>query len=92
MKTVFKSFKEFLETPEEEMMYKHDIDEQAPSSADHKKMRDFTYHHVQNTEKDHPTIKRMFIKKFGAHNVKHFDKHVSNLLDQYDPEAKKMVK
>ena len=34
----------------------------------------------------------MFIKKFGAHNVKHFDRHVSNLLDQYDPEAKKMVK
>jgi len=34
----------------------------------------------------------MFIKKFGAHNVKHFDRHVSALLDQYDPEAKKMVK
>ena len=92
MKQNFKSFKEFLETPVEEMMYQHDIEEQAPSSADRKKMRDFTYHHVQNTEKDHPTIKRMFIKKFGAHNVKHFDKHVSNLLDQYDPEAKKMVK
>ena len=92
MKQNFKSFKEFLETPVEEMMYQHDIEEQAPTSADHKKMRDFTYHHVQNTEKDHPTIKRMFIKKFGAHNVKHFDKHVSNLLDQSDPEAKKMVK
>ena len=47
---------------------------------------------VQNTQKDHPTIKRMFIKKFGAHNVKHFDRHVSALVDQYDPEAKKMVK
>ena len=68
------------------------IEEQAPSRADHKKMRDFTYHHVQNTEKDHPTIKRMFIKKFGSHNVKHFDRHVSALVDQYDPEAKKMVK
>ena len=72
--------------------FKEYIEEQAPSSADRKKMRDFTYHHVQNTEKDHPTIKKMFIKKFGAHNVKHFDRHVSALLDQYDPEAKKMVK
>ena len=89
MKQNFKSFKEFLETPAEEMMYQHDIEEQAPSSADRKKMRDFTYHHVQNTEKDHPTIKKMFIKKFGAHNVKHFDRHVSALVDQYDPEAKK---
>ena len=78
-----KSFKEFLQT---------ELEEQTPSRADHKKMRDFTYHHVQNTEKDHPTIKRMFIKKFGAHNVKHFDRHVSALVDQYDPEAKKMVK
>ncbi len=38
-----KSFKEYLE-------------EQAP---DHKKMRDFTYHHVTNTDKDHPTIKKI---------------------------------
>tara|TARA_R100001480_G_scaffold100675_3_gene104480 strand:+ start:76 stop:345 length:270 start_codon:yes stop_codon:yes gene_type:complete len=89
MKTIFKSFKEFLETPPEEMMYSEDVNEQIPSKADHKKMRDFTYHHVQNTQKDHPTIKRMFIKKFGSHNVKHFDKHVSALVDQYDPEAKK---
>ena len=42
-----KSFKEFLQT---------DLEEQAPSRADHKKMRDFTYHHVTNTDKDHPTI------------------------------------
>ena len=39
--------------------FKEYIEEQAPTSADHKKMRDFTYHHVQNTEKDHPTIKKM---------------------------------
>ena len=98
MKTIFKTFKEFYETPADEMMYSEDVNEQpstryggAPiaSKADHKKMRDFTYHHVQNTQKDHPTIKRMFIKKFGSHNVKHFDKHVSALVDQYDPEAKK---
>ena len=89
MKTTFKTFKEFLDTPPEEMMYNHDLDEQAP---DHKKMRDFTYHHVTNTEKDHPTIKKMFIKKFGAQNLKHFNKHVSAIVDQYDPEAKKMVK
>jgi len=89
MKTIFKSFKEFYDTPPEEMMWNEDVNEQIPSKADHKKMRDFTYHHVQNTEKDHPTIKRMFIKKFGSHNVKHFDKHVSALVDQYDPEAKK---
>ena len=54
MKTTFKTFKEFLDTPPEEMMYNHDLDEQAPSSADRKKMRDFTYHHVQNTEKGSP--------------------------------------
>ena len=89
MKTIFKTFKEFYETPAEEMMYSEDVNEQIPSKADHKKMRDFTYHHVQNTQKDHPTIKKMFVKKFGAHNVKHFDKHVSALVDQYDPEAKK---
>jgi len=89
MKTIFKSFKEFYDTPPEEMMWNEDVNEQIPSKADHKKMRDFTYHHVQNTEKDHPTIKKMFVKKFGAHNVKHFDKHVSALVDQYDPEAKK---
>jgi len=89
MKTIFKTFKEFYETPAEEMMYSEDVNEQIPSKADHKKMRDFTYHHVQNTQKDHPTIKKMFIKKFGSHNVKHFDKHVSALVDQYDPEAKK---
>ena len=89
MKTIFKTFKEFYETPAEEMMYSEDVNEQIPSKADHKKMRDFTYPHVQNTQKDHPTIKKMFVKKFGAHNVKHFDKHVSALVDQYDPEAKK---
>jgi len=89
MKTIFKSFKEFYDTPPEEMMWNEDVNEQIPSKADHKKMRDFTYHHVQNTQKDHPTIKKMFVKKFGAHNVKHFDKHVSALVDQYDPEAKK---
>ena len=68
--------------------FKEYIEEQAPTSADHKKMRDFTYHQVQNTEKDHPTIKKMFIKKFGAHNVKHFDRNVRNLFDQYHQEAK----
>ena len=72
-----KSFKEFLQT---------ELEEQAP---DHKKMRDFTYHHVVNTDKDHPTIKKMFVKKFGAHNLKHFDRHVSAIVDEYDPEAKK---
>ena len=81
MKTIFKSFKEFYDTPPEEMMYSEDVNEQIPSKADHKKMRDFTYHHVQNTQKDHPTIKKMFVKKFGAHNVKHFDRHVSALVD-----------
>lgn len=75
-----KSFKEFLQT---------DLEEQAPSKADHKKMRDFTYHHVTNTDKDHPTIKKMFVKKFGSHNLKHFDRHVSAIVDEYDPEAKK---
>jgi hypothetical protein len=48
-----KSFKEFLQT---------ELEEQTPSRADHKKMRDFTYHHVTNTDKDHPTIKKMFVK------------------------------
>ena len=75
-----KSFKEFLQT---------DLEEQAPSKADHKKMRDFTYHHVTNTDKDHPTIKKMFVKKFGAQHLKHFNKHVSAIVDQYDPEAEK---
>jgi len=75
-----KSFKQFLQT---------ELEEQAPSKADHKKMRDFTYHHVTNTDKDHPTIKKMFVKKFGSHNLKHFDRHVSNIVDEYDPEAKK---
>ena len=42
--------------------FKEYIEEQAPTSADHKKMRDFTYHHVQNTEKDHPTIKKCLLK------------------------------
>ena len=57
--------------------------------SDYKKMRDFTYHHVTNPDKDHPTIKKMFVKKFGAHNLKHFDRHVSAIVDEYDPEAKK---
>ena len=104
-KTTFKSFQEFFDTPPEEMMYqeqretiekqsqeiadqKHEIEE----APDHKKMRDFTYHHVLNTKDSHPNIKKKFVKKFGAHNVKHFDKHVSSIVDQYDPESKKMVK
>ena len=41
---------------------------------------------------DHLMLVKKFVKKFGSHNVKHFDKHVSALVDQYDPEAKKMVK
>ena len=75
-----KSFKEFLQT---------ELEEQTPSRADHKKMRACTYHHVTNTDKDHPTIKKMFVKKFGSHNLKHFDSHVSAIVDEYDPEAKK---
>jgi hypothetical protein len=31
----------------------------------------------------------MFVKKFGSHNLKHFDRHVSAIVDEYDPEAKK---
>ena len=51
-------------------------------------MIDFTYNNVTNTDKDHPTIKKMFIKKFGSHNLKHFDRHVSAIVDEYDPQAK----
>tara|TARA_A100000171_G_C2066992_1_gene112829 strand:+ start:269 stop:715 length:447 start_codon:yes stop_codon:yes gene_type:complete len=66
-----KGFKEFRELSEQK--------------SDHKAMKDFTYHHVLNTTQSHPTIKKKFVKKFGSHNVKHFDNHVSDLIDQYDP-------
>ena len=71
-----KSFKEHIEMQEQ--------------ATDHKKMRDFTYHHVTNTDKSHPEIKKQFIKRFGSQNLKHFDKHVSDLVDQYDPQKDKV--
>jgi len=66
-----KTFKEFLaesaDTPNDK--------------PDHDAMRDFVYHGMENTDKDHDTLKKEFVDKFGKHNVKHFNKHVSKFME-----------
>lgn len=57
------------------------ITEADVSPAQDKKMRDHVYHNVLNTDKTHDQVKKEFVKKFGAHNVKHFERHVSNAMD-----------
>jgi len=46
-----------------------------------KQMKDYVYHHVLNTDKPHDVVKKGFVTKFGSHNLKHFDKHVSSIVD-----------
>jgi hypothetical protein len=55
--------------------------QEEPTKADHKAMKDHVYHNVLNTNKTHDAIKKDFVKKFGSHNVKHFEKHVSDIVD-----------
>lgn len=38
-------------------------------------------HHVLNTDTPHDEIKNKFIDRYGAGNVEHFDKVVSDLVD-----------
>lgn len=45
------------------------------------KMRDFVYDRLSNTTHTSDRVKKDFVKKFGAHNVKHHDAHVSSYLD-----------
>lgn len=44
-------------------------------------MRDWVYRNLENTEKTHDQMKKEFVQKFGAQNVKYFDQYVSAYMD-----------
>ena len=44
-------------------------------------MRNFVYHAVLKTDKAHDEIKKAFVSKFGANNLKTFEKHVASIVD-----------
>ncbi len=62
----------------------HCVNEDNKPSTDKKhigKMRDFVYDRLSNTNHTSTRVKKDFVKKFGTHNVKHHDDHVSSYLD-----------
>lgn len=52
-----------------------------PDSKTKSAMRNFVYHAVLKTDKPHDEIKKSFVKKFGSQHIKHFEKHVSAIVD-----------
>ncbi len=52
-----------------------------PKKATPAQMRDFIIYRIENTNKTHDAIRTEFVKKFGAANLKTFNKVVSDIVD-----------
>lgn len=46
-----------------------------------KEMKKWVFDQILNTNKRHDEIKKEFIRKFGASNVKYFEKYVEEAVD-----------